>query len=336
MTAPCAKATQKRTGRSHLQAVLSLGVFITVPLWFLLRAAGAQEGDQEIVANLAAGRVVIYVARDAVIVGAIQENIEPDSRAPQVLPLGGSRVGVLLGAAEWVSPASGRPPVRLDRELPGLASEAARPAPKADSERAGDIEAIGVALLERLRGVTSQLHRRIDLKPDEPVVELLVAGFEEGYGAEAWLLRYHLAQEPVRGDFWRTRVLRPSYTQLYPPEKGQPRTLLEVRYPEDIAAPKLLDLLQRDDPRLARLRNSDPRMMRAAEHIEKGDTQKANPEDASAFLRAALPIVAPENAQLVIGIVQRDRGFQWILEPAEKPAESKPREAGAPTLRKKP
>ena len=200
-------------------------VFICGCLWFFPLSGFAQESEQEVVANLAAGRAVLYVARDSIVIGALEQRIEAESRPPMLVPLGGPRIGILLGAVEWVLIASGRPPVRLDHELPRLVSEAVAPAAKPDPSQASDIESIGVALLERLRGVTSQLHRKLDLKPDEPVLELILANYVEGYGAEVWSLRYHLAQDLLRGDYWRTRVMRPSYTQLYPPEKGKPRTL---------------------------------------------------------------------------------------------------------------
>lgn len=198
---------------------LPLALVFCVSLWFLSSSLRAQENEQEVVANLAAGRVVLYVARDAIVIGAVEQHVEPDSRPPLVLPLGERRLGILLGAVEWVWPASGRPLVRLDRDLPALLSEATRPQPKPEMAQASDIEVIGVTFLESLRAVTNQLHHKLDLHPDEPVAELLVVGYEPGYGPEVWLLAYRLAQEVLRGEYWRTRVLRPSYTQLYPPEK---------------------------------------------------------------------------------------------------------------------
>jgi hypothetical protein len=319
-----------------------------LPAWLLscllsgLLAAGAaaQDREQEVVANLAAGRVVLYFSRDGIVIGAIEQRVEAESRPPVVLPLGERRIGVLLGAVEWVLPASGRPPVRLDRELPRLVSQAARPQRKQDAEQASDIESIGVALLERLRDVTGQLHHKLDLGPEEPLVDLLLVDYEESYGAEAWLLRYRVAQENLRGDYWRTRVLRPSYTQLYPPEKGQPRTLVEVTYPPGDAGPAILDLFKRNDPRLARIRAADPQMTRAAERLDRGESQKAATEDASVFLRAALGAVAPVEAKLILGILHEQGGFHWLLAPPEQPQQAdeggKPREPDAPTLRKKP
>ncbi len=324
----------------RLPAAFLLCAWTWVSLCSLPASVRAQERDQEIVANLAAGRVVLYISRDAIVIGASEQRVEAESRPPLVLPLGERRVAVLLGAVEWVMPASGRPPVRLDRELPRLVSEAARPLRKPDSEQASDIESIGVAVLERIREVTAQLHRKVELGPEEPLVDLLLVDYEEGYGAEAWLLRYRIAQENLRGEFWRTRVLRPSYTQLYPPEKGQPHTLIEVRYPPDDTQPTVLHLLKQNDPRLARPRSADPQMARAAERLDRGESHKAATEEAIAFLRAALGGVTPSDAMLILGVLHEQRGFQWVIEPPERPQQAeeggKPREPSAPTLRKKP
>ena len=319
----------------------AISVFICAHLWFLPPKARAQ-GEQEVVANLAAGRTVVYVAGNGVVVGTVAPaaaSAEAGSHPPPVLPLGGSRIGVLLGAIEWLSPASGRPPVRLDHELPRLASEAAPLRRQPEPSQASDIEAIGVVLLERLHAAASQLHHKLDLKPDEPLLELLLVNYVEDYGPEVWMLRYRIAQDAWRGDYWRTRVLRPSYTQLYPPEKGHPRTLIEVRYPPEEPGPALMDLLTQDDPRLARLRGADEPMTRATERLVRGETNKGSVDDAAAFLRAALPAVYGTDAKLALGVLREHHGFEWVVEPPELPhpaQEGKPREPEAPTLRKKP
>jgi len=320
---PQSTARAMQRNLSSFSVGLPLALVFCVSLWFLPSSLRAQENEQEVVANLAAGRVVLYVARDAIVIGAVEQHVEPDSRPPLVLPLGERRLGILLGAVEWVWPASGRPLVRLDRDLPALLSEATRPQPKPEMAQASDIEVIGVTFLESLRAVTSQLHHKLDLHPDEPVAELLVVGYEPGYGPEVWLLAYRLAQEVLRGEYWRTRVLRPSYTQLYPPEKGQPRTLVEVRYPPDDTGPTL----------------ADQQMARATERLDRGESHKAAPDDAIAFIRAALPAIASTEAKLIVGALYQERGLQWVLappEPVQKAGEGKPREPGAPTLRKKP
>jgi len=322
-----------------LRFYLSLSVFMRVLLWFLPPALGAQQQmEEEVVANLAAGRVVLYVARDAVVIGTVEKRVEAESRPPMVLPISGRRVGILLGAAEWAMPGSGRPPVRLNQPLTALTAGPPRPHLQAGTDQASNIEGIGLAFLERLRPVAEELHRKLDLGPEEPVVELLLIGNDETYGVEVWLLKYRIAQDILRGDYWQTRVLRPSYAQLYPLEKGQPHTLIEVRYPPDDPGPSLLDLLRQNDPRLVRLRGSDQTIARAIEHLERGDTRKAAPGDAAAFLRAALPAVFGAEPKLAVGVLSQERGLDWLLAPAEPPQranEGKPREPGAPTLHKK-
>jgi hypothetical protein len=229
--------------------------------------------------------------------------------------------------------------VRLDREFPRLASEAAPMHHQPQPFQASDIEAIGVALLERLREVASQIHHKLDLKPDEPLLEVLLVNYLEDYGPEVWQVKYRVAQDALRGDFWRTRVLRPSYTQLYPPEKHQPRTLIEVRYPPVERGPTLLDLLNQNDPRLAMLGSADPAMSRAAEFLALGQSNKASADDAATLLHAALAAISDADTKLILGVLRERQGIEWVLAPAEplqKADEAKPRESGAPTLRKKP
>ena len=317
-----------------------LPLCICFHLWFFSPSAPAQESKQNPVAGLAAGRVFLYVAGDGMVIGALEQNPKAGARPPVILPLSGSRIAILLGPVEWASSGSGQAPVRLDRELPRLANQAApgrrqQPTPG----QASDIEAIGVALLERLRALAGQLYTKVASRPDQPLVELLLVDITEDYGPEVWLVSYRVTQDALGNDYWRTRVLRPSYTQLYPPEKGQPRTLIEVCYPGDAPGPALLDLLNQNDPRLARLRTSDLPTTRAVERLASGQSNKATVDDAAVFLRAALPAIAGQDARLVMGVLREQRGFAWLLEPPEPPQsaeEGKPREPGAPTLRKKP
>jgi hypothetical protein len=191
-----------------------------------------------------------------------------------------------------------------------------------------------------LRTVVPELTRKMDLRPDDPLVEMLLVGYEEGYGPEVWLLQYRLAQEPLRGDYWKSRILQPSYTQLYPPEKGQPRTLVEVRYPPEDRGPSLLELLQQSDARLTPLRTSNAQVARASEKLISGECNKALVDDAIVLLRATLDAIAPPNATQIVAVISERRGFEWILAPPaalmKKPEEAKPGEPGAPTLRKPP
>ena len=76
--------------------LLSLGFCQLIVLPAAVRAQ--QSAGGEIVANLATGRVVFCVARDAIIVAATSGGGEVGSRPPAVLPVSSGRIGVLLGA----------------------------------------------------------------------------------------------------------------------------------------------------------------------------------------------------------------------------------------------
>jgi hypothetical protein len=320
-------------------SLLLLSVFICVHLWFP-PLIYAQETGQEVVANLASGRVVIYVAKDGIAIAANEGRVEAESRPPLVAQLSGKRIAILLGAAEWVHPGTGRPPLRLDFELPRALGKAVGTGPRLQQEQASDLVPIGDALLEPLRTVVLDLTRKMDLRPDDPLVEMLLVGYEEEYGPEVWLLQYRLAQEPLRGDYWKSRILRPSFTQLYPPEKGQPRTLIEVRYPPEDKGPALLELLRQSDARLTPLRTSNAQAARASEKASSGESNKAQLDDCVVFLRAALDAIAPPSAVQIVAVISERRGFEWILAPPaalmQKAEDVKPAEPGAPTLRKPP
>src|SRR5580658_2897387 len=192
---------------------------------FQISPAQDREGGNEIVANLAGGRVIVHVAREKIVFAAIDQPVEPNSIPPRVLSIDSRHIGVLLGASEWRSPADPKP-VRLDRDFPQVPGR--NPNYAADPEEvAPDLDVIGVAFLERLRPLVSQLHHKIEFKPDEALLEVVVIGFApDDYGPEVWTVEYHIHQEEIatRGDFWQTRLLRPRFTQLYPPEKHAPKT----------------------------------------------------------------------------------------------------------------
>ena len=75
---------------------------------------------------------------------------------------------------------------------------------------------------------------------------------------------------------------------------------MEIRYPEEDvlgqaaagAGPLLLELLQNNDPRFARLRSSDPKTERVIEQIERGQSQASPLAGAEGFLHTALVILA--------------------------------------------
>ena len=310
---------------------------------FLIFLPGAdaqtQQPEEEIVANLAGGRMIVHVTRDNIVFAAIDQPIEANSIPPRVMDLDKSHVAVLFGASEWRLPADPKP-VRLDRNF-----QRAEPKdPKFQTysgEAEPDLESIGVAFLEKLRPLVSELRHKVDFNPDEPLFEAVIIGYApNGYGPEVWTVEYRIQQEEIatRGDYWQTHILRPRFEQLYPPEKKAPKILVEARYPADSKGPTLQTLIESNDPRIARLRSGDQRFAKLFELIDKGQAQKAVGADAADFLRAVVPLIAP-NARFVLATITEDRGFEWVVEPEEpmeKAQEDKNRPPDAPTLRRKP
>jgi len=328
--------------------VLLLSAFICVNLWLLPPSAFAQEStDQEVAVNLAEGRVVICAAKDAIILAAMDARGEAGSVPPTIAILSAERMGVMLGAVEWVQPDSKDKPARLDNEFRGLIAAALNTAGQPDTGfRASDIESIGIAVLERLRVLAGLLHHKINLAEDEPLIRIVFAGYVRDYGPEAWTIDYHIRQDALGNDIWRTRVLRPTYNQLYPPEKGMPKTFMEVRYPPENRAtgePELLDLLQQNDSRVAKFRTANEIQAKSVTLAVEGQSQKSDAASLVNFLKAALPAITPQETKLTMAKVDYDGGFHWILEPpkapapppGEKPTEKTPEEPERPTLRHK-
>lgn len=311
----------------------------------LVRPQETEEPEEEIVSNLAAGRVEIVVDKDGIVIATLENRIEPDTRPPLIVPLGTRRAGVLLGAVDWLAVDSGIHFARLDRDLPQLHGPTTTAAlgPRLQKEVsggvAGDIEDVGTGLFDRLQIVVKPIHAKLDLASQQPIVELVLADYVEGYGAEVWVLSYAVEQLPLRGDYWETRVLRPHYTQLWPPEKGQPRNLMEITYPPGDVSPPLIDLLRQDDPRIRRIRVADASTTAFTDLLSGGDTRKVPAADTMTFLRATLDAIAAPGAGEVAAVISEQTGFDWILRPVEeakKPGEEKERPPGAPTLRKPP
>jgi hypothetical protein len=306
-------------------------------------AAQMQTPEDEIVANLAGGRVIVHVARDSNIVfAAINQPVEAGGVPPRVLEVDPMHVAVLLGASEWRLPADPNP-VRLDRNFERIRGRDPKYQYNPD-EAEPDLETIGVAVLERLRPLTSQLHHKIDVPADEPLLEMVLIGYApNNYGPEVWTVEYRVQQEQVstRGEYWQTRILRPRFTQLYPPEKHAPRMIVEARYPADLKAPTLMALIQGNDPSIAQLRSSDVRFAKVIDAVDKGQAQKAAPADAADFLRAVLPLISDKQT-FILAKMEEQHGFDWIVPPdepverAKKGEEDKNRPPDAPSLRRKP
>jgi hypothetical protein len=294
---------------------------------------------EETVASLSAGRVVIAVVKGAIIVGTVENPIEADTRPPIPVPIGSERVGVILGAARWSSPSSRQEIARLDEDLPHLHSGAVTQTPhltiESTSEEATDLEAIGKGLLDRLNDVAQNLHDKVDLPENEPLTELILAGYQSGYGPEVWHLAYSMKQREETPGYFTTRVLLPSYTQFWPPEKGQPRTLIEFSYPPENPPAPLLDLLRQKDPSVQKLISSDPKMAAVAARFLAGESAKVSAADAAQFLRAALDAIAPPNVRETMAIIDEEDGFSWILPPPKEaplPGFTPTRPSDAPSL----
>jgi hypothetical protein len=302
------------------------------------RCSSAQE--EEIVANLAGGRVIVHVTNERIIFAVIDQPIEVKSIPPRTLALDATHIGILFGASEWQLPADPKP-VRLDRNF----QRAGAADPRYQSTYAGkiepDLEGIGVSFLERLRPLVSQLHHKLEFSPDEPLFELVIIGYApKNYGPEVWEVEYRVEQSQVatRGEYWQTRIMRPRFSQLYPPEgKHSPRELVEIRYPADAKGIPLFGMIQGNEPEIARLRTREARFAKVLEQIEKGQAQKASPVDATELLRAIIPTIAG-NSRYFIGTIEEQHGMEWVVppdEPVSKEPEDKNRPPDAPSLRKK-
>ncbi len=293
---------------------------------------------EEIVANLAAGRVVIAVVKDAIVIGTLEDPFEPQTHPPIPVAIGSARAGVILGAVDWFSPSSQQQLARLDQELPHLHSLLVTEKPRLNQAdpggEAADIEEIGLGLFDRLNAVTGNLHSQIRLPGDEPLAELIIVDYLPGYGPEVWQLTYSIKQEAVTLVFWHTHVLRPRYLQFWPPEKGKLHTLLEFRYPPDDASPSILDLLRKKDPRLEKIRSANAKMSDVADRFLAGDSSKILAADAVQFLRAALDAIAPPNARETVATIGIQTGFNWVLAPPPEPKKpnQQNRPPGAPSL----
>jgi hypothetical protein len=341
---PSSLNSKSSGGHARLLAL----VFATVLAIALPISAGQEQQSGEIVANLATGRVVFCVTHDAIIVAATSGGGEVGSSPPTVLPVSPGRVGVLLGAIEWTVPATGKI-TRFDADLPSVATDALRRPAQAQSlgrpsmapppnsvDQPSEIEDIGVGMLEEIRPMVEQIHHKLDLAPDEPLVELILADYVQNYGPEIWTLQYRVRQENLGSDFWQTRILRPAYYQLYPPEKGHAHTFVEEDYPANVPKLDLAGHVAGHDPQFERIARSSREGSQAFDSIAAGNSAKALSSPVSDFMRAAIPLAGGDNQSLVMALLDMDRGFQWILAPQKPiPAGKAPSEPRAPSLRQR-
>jgi hypothetical protein len=335
----------ERTLSGHLSdlAVETLpALALSMALACFSLTAVAQDRDDEIVATLAGGRVIVHATRENVIFIAINEPIEEaGSVPPRVVSLDSHHIAVMFGSSEWRIPAEPNP-IRLDKQLARIANQDSRYAGSYNGDAEPDLETIGVAFLEKLTPRAARLQHKLDFPADQPLFELVVIGFgPAGYGPEVWTMEYRMTQEMIstRGDFWQTKVLRPRFEQIYPPDKKAPKRLVETCYPGACKGPTLQQLIEGSEPSLAKLSGSDPKWAKAVELIAKGQAQKAVTAAAAAFLRAAIPLIY-KNRQFVMGTFEEQHGFDWVVPPEEpveraKKEEDKNRPPEAPTLRRR-
>src|ERR1700723_3880547 len=328
---------------ARIAALLILAVAFTLSP----RPTAAQQVQdvptEEGVVNFAAGRVVIAVVKDAILIGTIENQIEPQTHPPIPVQMNRTRAGILLGAVDWFSPSSQLQLARLDTELPRLHGHSNAPNPHLNQAQATpeatDIESVGQNLFERMNVVAGNLHGKLDWPSAEPVAQLILADYVQGYGPEVWQLSFKLTQEMQRLDYYDTHISHPAYLQSWPPEKGQPHTLMEFRYPPENTTPTLLDLLRRRDPRLEKICASDPKMREVADLFLQGQSGRTTAADATQFLPAALAFLAPPNARQTMASIGLDTGFDWILRPPPEPKRAtsqaeEERTADAPSLLK--
>ena len=132
----------------------------------------------------------------------------------------------------------------------------------------------------------------------------------------------------------------------YPPEKGKPKTFIEIRYPPENRAsgePELLDLLRQNDSRVAKIRAANEIQAKSVTLALDGQSQKSDAASVVNFMKAVVPAIAPPETKLTMAMVDYDGGFKWILQPpkapepppGETPKNQTPEEPQKPTLLRK-
>src|SRR5260370_32025182 len=174
----------------------------------------------------------------------MDQAVEQNAIPPGVVDVDATHMGVLFGVSEGRIPADPKP-IRMDRNFQriGRADSRYQPPP---GEGETDLETIGIAFLEKLRPLVAQLHHKLDFSPDEPIFQIVMIGYAPNdYGPEVWVVEYRMEQEQIatRGDYWQTRIMRPRFNQLYPPQKQTPRTIVDRPLPPDAKGPTLSELI---------------------------------------------------------------------------------------------
>jgi hypothetical protein len=306
-----------------------------------LPAGAAQVRAVNIALRQAIGRVVFCVTKDTILVAAVDDGgasapLAPGGLAPRlpaIVPLGAGRIAVVMGATDWTRDDPDKPTL-LDEELPALARKAFNSTATADplNQSASDIEAFGITVLEFIRPFVDDIHYKLDLAADKPLVEVLLAGYTEGYGPEIWDLHYRVQQRNLGSDYWETRPMRPAYYQLYPPDKGQPRTFIEATYPAKLA-PLGLVRAARSDPAIGRIRSASQDTNEAVTSILNGESTKAATRPTEDFLRLAIPALSGAQAKLAVAALDQRYKFQWVLAPENAPPAPAETSAQPGTLR---
>jgi hypothetical protein len=323
----------RRSLRIAFRLTVILAMFCAAVLPSFAQSDATQR-DDEIVAGLAGGRVIVHVAKDLIVFAAIDQPVEQGAPPPRVIDLDGRHIAVLFGASEWRMPADPNP-IRLDRNVQRVSTQDPRYAPYDDAE--ADLETMGTEFLEKLHPLVARLHHKLNFPSDQPIFEMVVIGYgPRDYGPEVWTVDFRMTQQQVgsRDEYWQTRVLRPRFEQLYPPEKHAPKMLVETRYP-DAKGPSLQDLIDGNDPRVEPLRQQFAKVL---DLIQKGQAQKADAKDAADLMRALIPVIYP-NQHFIMATMEEQHGFDWIVppeEPVEKVKRDKNAPPEAPTLRRKP
>ena len=171
-------------------------------------------------------------------------------RPPAIAPLGAGRVAVVLGASDWTR--DDGEPVRLDEALPAIARKVISTMEKADplDQSADDIEAIGVdaaGIRAAFRGRHSLQARPGGRRAADS--RCCWQATPKDTGRRSGICSIACSSGTWATTTGTTRPLRPSYHQLYPPEKGQPRTFVEAQYPAKLAPLDLARAAQSDPAR---------------------------------------------------------------------------------------